>query len=61
VNVRTLHIWVAKSRDSGGKLHHNNQPRFGRPFAATDDLTRQAIKNLHKKNARISQTYTAEN
>lgn len=53
VDIIVCH-WVRKSRDSGRNLDLYDQPRSGRPVAATRHLNRQKISEIIRDN-QISQ------
>ena len=60
VDIRIVHHWVRKSRDSGRNLDPNDQLWSKRPVSATHYLNRQEADRLIKKNQRISLTAMAE-
>ena len=57
MDISTVHHWVRKSKDSGGKLDLNDQPQSGRPISATHNLNRQKVI---QENWHISQTTIVE-
>jgi hypothetical protein len=50
VNMRTVHQWVRKLRDSGENLDLSNQPWSRRPVTSTHDLNRQNVGQLSEEN-----------
>jgi transposase len=60
MDISTVHQWVRKSRDSGGNVDMNDQPRSGRPVTATHYVNRQKVYECVQKNRRTTQTAIAE-